>query len=157
MNMFEEAHSLSGMLKMCSVSQSELARKLGVSQSYIANKIRLLKFSPEVQRKISESRLTERHARALLRLNGTKHLGEALSRAASEGLTVQQTEALVDLYYDATAPDIIRKSENTRRIDTFKDTLRDSLATLRSLGVDATQTTSFYGTKTYITVCINES
>ena len=156
MNMFEEARSLSGMLKMCSVSQSELAKRMGVSQSYIANKLRLLKFSPEVQRKISESSLTERHARALLRLNGTKHLDEALEKAKRDALSVHETEALVDFYHDGTAPDIIRSSDASRRIDAFKDTLTSSLATLRSLGVDATQTTSYYGKKTYITVCITE-
>ena len=144
------------MLKMCSVSQSELAKRLGVSQSYIANKIRLLKFSPEIQERISKSSLTERHARALLRLIGTKHLDEALEKTKRDSLSVHETEALVDFYHDGEAPDIIRKSDMAHRIDTFKDTLYCSLATLRSLGVDATQTTSFYGKKTYITVCITE-
>ena len=51
MNMFEEARALYGTIKMCGVTQEEIAKKLSVSQSYVANKLRLLKFSARMQEK----------------------------------------------------------------------------------------------------------
>ena len=68
MNMFDEARALSGTIKMRGISQSEMAKMLGVSQSYIANKLRLLTLDDGLKAKICESNLTERHARAILRL-----------------------------------------------------------------------------------------
>ena len=70
MNMFEEASALEGTIKMCKLTQSDIAKKLGVSQSYIANKLRLLSFSESMKAEILSSGLTERHARAVLRLKG---------------------------------------------------------------------------------------
>ena len=61
MNMFDEARSMHGMIQMCKMTQSELAQKLGVSQSYVANKLRLLKFGEEMQKKITDSAISERH------------------------------------------------------------------------------------------------
>ena len=156
MDMFEEARSISGMLRMCESSQSELAKRLGVSQSYIANKIRLLKFPQDIQRKIKRSGLSERHARALLRLLGSDKLSEVLDRAVNEELSVSETEALVDFHHDGTAPERIKNADVLRRIDVFRDTLHASVETLKSLGVEISETVGYYGKKTYVTICIEE-
>ena len=55
MNMFDEARAMSGTLLLCKITQRELAERLGVSQSYVANKIRLLSLSPDMEKKITES------------------------------------------------------------------------------------------------------
>ena len=47
MNMFDEARSVRGMIEMCGITQSQMAKKLGVSQSYVANKLRLLSLTPD--------------------------------------------------------------------------------------------------------------
>ena len=156
MNMFDEARSLRGMIEMCGMTQSELARKLGVSQSYIANKLRLLKFDGDMQKRIADSHLTERHARALLRLEDKLTLRGAFEKISRDSLTVAETEALVDFLHDGTAPKRIGAAEAHSRINTFKDTLKSSLDNLVRLGVDARQSTDYYGTKTYITICIDE-
>lgn len=158
MNMFDEARSLLGMMRMCRITQGELAKKLGVSQSYIANKLRLLKFTPEMQEKISRAGLTERHARALLRLEDKpQRLEEAFDAVTRRALNVEKTEALVDFLHDGTAPERIGRAELHSRIDTFKDTLKASIESLVRLGIEAKQSTDFYGTKTYITICIDEA
>ena len=154
MDIFEEARTISGMLKMCDSSQSELAKRLGVSQSYIANKIRLLKFPPDVQRKIKKAGLSERHARALLKILDSDKLSEALDIAINEELTVAATEALVDFYHDGRAPERIRSAEKTRRIELFKDTIHSSVKTLKSLGIEVNETMGYYGKKTYITIAL---
>ena len=157
MNMFDEARSLLGMVKMCKMTQSELAKKLGVSQSYIANKLRLLKFGEAMQKRITNSNLSERHARALLRLDDTEALNSALSTVIERRLNVAETEALVDFLHNGQAPKRITNAEKHSRISTFKDTLRESLESLSRIGVEAKQNVSFYGTKTYITICIDEA
>lgn len=157
MNMFDEARAVAGVIKMQNITQGEMAKQLGVSQSYVANKLRLLKFSPEIEKKITDAALTERHARALLRLSSDEKINAALTRICERGLNVAESEALVDMLSDTEAPKKIGGAERLSKIDTFKDTLRHSINTLVSSGVDARQSVSYYGTKTYITVCIDEA
>jgi len=154
--MFEEAKALEGMIKMCGISQTEMAKKLGVSQSYVANKLRLLRLSAEVREAITDNGLTERHARALLRLNDSSRQNEALSIIAKEGLNVEKSEALIDFLHEERAPELIGKATLLKRIETFKSTLGKSLDTLVSLGIEAKSRTTYYGTKTYITISIDE-
>ena len=156
MNMFEEARSVKGMMEMCGMTQSDMAKKLGVSQSYVANKLRLLGFSRECEELISCSDMTERHARAVLKLRTDELRLTALSRIRDRGLNVRESEALVDMLHDADAPKQIGASGRLKRIDSFMDTLKRSVATLTSLGIDARHTVNYYEGKTYIPVCIDE-
>ena len=96
MNIFDEARALHGTIRMCGLTQAEIAARLGVSQSYIANKLRLLKFSAAMQERITESGICERHARTLLRIGSEKVQEHLLSQITAKGLTVAETEALVD-------------------------------------------------------------
>lgn len=96
MNMFDEARALWGTMRMVGTTQEELAKKLGVSQSFVANKLRLLRFGTELQDEIVERSLSERHARALLRLPTAKLQHGVLERVVEDALTVQDTERVVD-------------------------------------------------------------
>ncbi len=101
MDMFDEAQALAGMIHMLSLTQDEVAVRLGVSQSYIANKLRLLRLSPRVREKIREHSLSERHARAILRLPSEENALSMIERIARDSLTVQSTEQLVDALLSA--------------------------------------------------------
>ena len=96
MNMFEEARALHGTIKMCALTQGQIAKRLGVSQSYIANKLRLLNFSQRMQERISECGLCERQARALLRIRDERVMESAIAEMAKKQMTVAESEALVD-------------------------------------------------------------
>lgn len=96
MNMFEEARALCGTIRMCGITQQEIAKKLGVSQSYIANKLRLLNFSDRMQAKISESGICERLARALLRIKDEALQESVLAQLIDRRMTVAEGEALVE-------------------------------------------------------------
>lgn len=157
MNMFEEAAALKGTMQMCALSQSEMAKKLGVSQSYVANKLRLLALDEKTRERIISAQLTERHARALLRLLGRPELETALERMIGEGLSVQRSEALVDLLHEESVPEIIGRQDRYRGIEMFKDSLERSLRTLTCMGVDVRRTTSYHGARIYITVSIDET
>ena len=156
MEMFEEARAMSGTLKLCNITQKELAERMGVSQSYVANKLRLLSFSPYLEKLITKYEISERHARAILRLESEEDRLEILEKVISRNLTVRECEALVDLKVDSYAPVIIERAEATEKIDTFTKTLKSSLSTLRSHGIDVTDTTSYYGNKMYLTLCFSD-
>ena len=96
MNMFEEARALHGTIKMCALTQGQIAKRLGVSQSYIANKLRLLNFSQRMQEGITECGLCERQARALLRIRDERIMESAMKEMASKKMTVAESEQFVD-------------------------------------------------------------
>ena len=157
MNMFDEARAIRAMMEMCAMTQDGMAKKLGVSQSYVANKLRLLKLPCELEKRIVEGGLSERHARALLRLDDPEARRTALDRICERRLNVAEAEALVDMLHDGQAPKRIGRATKLSRIDTFIDTVKQSLRTLSSLGIDAKESISYYGSKTYITISIDEA
>lgn len=157
MNMFDEAMTFSAMLKMRGITQEELAKSLGTTQSYVANKLRLLKHTEEHRRRISDANLSERHARALLRLDDEVARGEVLERIIERGLTVAETEALVDLYYEAQAPKRVGKADKLSAIGIFRDGIRTSVEHLLSMGVEARAKTVYEQDKLYIMISITEA
>ncbi len=154
MDMFDEAMAMSGTLELCKITQKELGNRMGVSQSYIANKLRLLTLSEHTRGLIRRNSLSERHARALLRIRDEGDRLEVLEKVISRGLTVRECEALVEMKVSDNAPAAISEASASERISTFVDTLRQSIGALRSLGVDVTDRTSYYGKKMYITLSI---
>lgn len=92
----EEAISYKKILDMGYLTQEDLANKLGKSQSSVANKIRLLNLSDEVQEALLENKISERHARSLLRLATVKEQDEMLDRIISERLTVRALDSEID-------------------------------------------------------------
>ena len=90
----EEANAYVQIMKTTGISQSQLALKLGKSQSSIANKIRLLQLDEDVQQAVTARRITERHARALLALPKEKQ-EQAMETIVKKGLTVAQSEKMI--------------------------------------------------------------
>ncbi len=156
MDMFDEARAIEGTLALCKLTQKGLARQMGVSQSYVANKLRLLGLSEALADRIRKAGVSERHARALLRLSDENKQSEILEKVISRSLSVRECEALVDAAVELDAPKRIGRAEKRRRVDTFLDTVKSSVDTLTSLGIDAGVTRSYYGNKIYLTVCIEE-
>ena len=152
--MFEEAKALEITMKMRKMSQKEMAKSLGVSQSYVANKLRLLKLNKDMQEQITNHSLTERHARALLRLENDEDRQKVLDRVCNEGLSVQRTEALVDLYHIANAPPKNGNAEKLKHIDAFMDNLAKSLSVLSSIGLTTSKKISYESGRTFISICI---
>ena len=95
MTPIEEAISYKKILDMGYLNQSELAIKLGKTQSTIANKLRLLNLSDEVQEALLDEKISERHARSLLRLDKSKQK-EVLDKIIKERLTVRKTDQLIN-------------------------------------------------------------
>lgn len=90
----EEAEAYKKLLEIGDTTQSELAKSLGKSQSFIANKLRLLKLAPKVISRLREGKITERHARAVLSLKEDDQ-EKLIEQVISQKLNVKQTEARV--------------------------------------------------------------
>ncbi len=155
LDMFDEGRAMVATLKLCEITQEELARRLGVSQSYVANKLRLLKLTEEEVTLIRENHLSERHARAVLRLESAEKRLVALHKAVEMKLNVRECEAIVEMLHDEDMPRRIKESSPTLRIESFRHTLKESLTTLKSLGISVNDYTEYLGQKMYITLAID--
>lgn len=96
LNFFEEAECYKALIEELGLTQEELAARLGKSQSFIANKLRLLKLTGEIRREIKRFGLSERHARAVLKLDGDEDRLRVIRRSGEEKLSVHETEKLVE-------------------------------------------------------------
>ena len=96
LNAIEEAISYKRILDIGYMTQEQLAQKMGKSQSAIANKIRLLKLSDDVQDALMKKQISERHARSLLKLSSQQKQNEMLNRIINERLTVRKTDEEID-------------------------------------------------------------
>ena len=95
-NMFEDAETLRSLVESCGLTQEKIAKRLSVSQSYVANKLRLLRFSEEERKLILASSLTERHARAALRLTDRERRSAALREMIKRKMNVASAEEYVE-------------------------------------------------------------
>ena len=138
LDFWEEALALRRLLDTYHLSQEEVARRLGKSQSAVANKLRLLKLPSDVLARLRAGGCSERHARALLRLEDPERQRKAAFQVTEGSLTVAQTEALVEAMLSAQP-----KAGNRRPTFIVKDvrlflnTITRSLDLMRSAGVDA--------------------
>lgn len=95
LHFFEEAEGYERLLAEFNLTQDELAKRIGKSQSSIANRLRLLKLDKDIRDIISREMISERHARALLRLASAQEQLEVLQQVIAENLSVRQTEELI--------------------------------------------------------------
>ena len=96
LSFFEEAQAIDKLMKRYRLTQEQAAARIGRKQSTVANKLRLLRLPPEVRDKIAEHGLSERHARALLRLPDESAQLTVLAAVLERGLGAEQTEALIE-------------------------------------------------------------
>ena len=96
LDFIEEAAGIARLMEQFNMSQEQAARLLGKSQSAVANKLRLLRHSEPVLHAMREANLTERHARALLKLNSESDKMAAIAVIAQHGMSVARTEAYIE-------------------------------------------------------------
>jgi len=136
----EEAEAFCTLLSEHGITQEELAERLGKKQSTIANKIRILKLSPQIRSILAEHNLSERHARALLRLPDEKSRIKALNIIIGRGLNVQKSEELVEAMLGG-GESQKKQIPETRNIRIFKDvrifsnTIRQAVDMMKKSGI----------------------
>ena len=138
----EEAEALAKLIKDFGMSQEEAAKRISRSQSAVANKLRILKLSPEILYVLRESGLTERHARALLRLPTEELRQQALEHMVVRQLTVAKTEEYIEDLLDAAkeedeAAKKKKPSYIIKDVRLFLNSINRSLGIMRDSGVPA--------------------
>lgn len=137
LNFFEEAVAISNLIIEWNVTQEEASRRLGKAQSTIANKMRLLKFDEQQQKKILDNGLTERHARALLKITDPMVLDKAIYYISAKHLNVKQSEKYIK--------DLIESENKPKRnfipvikdVRLFLNTINRAIETMQSAGIPA--------------------
>ena len=94
LNPIDEAQAYKNLMKLNDLTQTALAKEMGKSQSYVANKLRLLKLTPKVQASLIDGNISARHGRALVGLD-EKTQEKVLNEVLAKGLNVKETEAIV--------------------------------------------------------------
>ncbi len=138
LDVWEEAAALRRLIDEFHLSQEEAGRKAGLSQSAVANKLRLLRLPEDVIEGSRQGGLSERHARALLRLPSLELQRSALAHILRYKLNVAKTEAYVDkLCRRAEKPHTAVPIYRTKDVRLFLNTIKHSLSIMQSAGVDA--------------------
>ena len=128
----EEARGISYLMESWSMSQEQVARLLGKSQSAVANKLRILRHSPAVLQALRDGDLTERHGRALLKLTTEEEKLSAIEVIIQQAMSVARTEKYIAQLLAAAEP-----KEMTVNVGAFLNGLSQSLARIQSSGIPA--------------------
>ena len=139
MSIFESAAALKGTMEMRGCSQADMARMLGVSKAYIANKLRLLQLEDSCRAMIEGAGLSERHARAVLRLKNEEQRLFALQRICEDGLNVAESEELIEYILSPNGREQADRRERLSRVDSTLDKIREMTLELSMIGVFADQ------------------
>ena len=132
LDFIEEAQGIARLMEANSLSQEQVARLLGKSQSAIANKLRLLKHSPQVLNLLRQHHLTERHGRALLKLTSEEDKIAAISVIAQAQMSVARTERYME--------ELLQKKEDAPsrvNLGAFLNNINQSLQRIQLSGIPA--------------------
>lgn len=137
---FEEAEGYYHLIADHGMTQEEVAAKTGKKQSTVANKLRILKLSPYLKKIVSENKLTERHARALLKLPDEEMQWKALMKIVEKNMNVRASEEYIEGLLKELEeepalppPPVVKRKKNDFRI--FLNTIDKALDMVREAGV----------------------
>ena len=139
LHFFEEAEAISGYIRQSGCTQEEAAARLGRSPSALANKLRLLRLSPACRQALTAGALSERHARALLRLEDEAERMAALEHIRKQNLNVAQTEQYIDRRLAAlqSTPPERRRTFIMKDVRLFLNSIDRGLRLVREAGIAA--------------------
>ncbi len=143
LNCFEEAFAMQRLMFMTESTQSELAQTLGISQSAVANKVRLLKFSADEREEILRRGLSERHARALLRLDSKGDRMFMIKRIAERELNAADTERAINEFIkhrEENEKNGSRRVVGTVDVRFFVNSIDNAVSLIRKSGINVGST-----------------
>ena len=137
LNFLEEANGIRQLIRMFGMSQEEAARRLGKSQSAVANKLRLLKLPEDVLTTLRDRGLSERHGRALLRLPDEETQRRVLEKIVEKDWSVAATERYIDELLAGARGEGGKRTFVMKDVRLFLNSLSHSLELMKQGGVDA--------------------
>jgi len=145
LSFFEIAESYQNLIKTQGMTQEQIAKKLGKSQSNIANKLRLLRLYPRTRRLILEYSLSERHARALLHLTNEEAQLSAVHTINEKNLNVKESEDLIKkMLKPAESPSQKIRFKSFQDVRVFTNTIKKALDIMRDGGINADMETNSF-------------
>lgn len=167
LNFIEESLGYEKLIRKYNFTQNELAKKLGKSQSTIANKLRILKLPQSIQNKLIDNNLTQRHARALLKLEDEGIMNEVLDKVIKNDLTVKKTEDIIKIVSENqnsnNKDDNKENKKNKRKIKAsvnlkiYLNTLKNAYKAIENTGINANYKEVDKGDYVEVTVKIPKS
>jgi len=160
LDFIEEAQAIDQLIRLFGMSQEEAARRIGKSQSAVANKLRLLKLPEDVRASLRENDLTERHGRALLRLPDARQQRDALTYIVRNDLTVAATDEYVESLLSVAedkAPELRAEPKKLfilKDVRVFMNTLLHGIDLMKQGGIDAGMERSETADKLIFTISI---
>lgn len=151
---FDEAEAMAKLIAAWNVPREEAAKRLGLAPSSLSNKLRILKLEPAVRNIITENRLTERHARELLRLNGEKSREEAAAFIAAKSLNVPETEKYITRLLEKEKPKPKKPRYVVRDLRLFINTFEHAVEVMNSAGLCAVSTVTESEESIVYSVCV---
>lgn len=138
LNCFEEAEAIRKMIDTYGLTQDEAAKRLGKNQSTVANKLRLLKITEPERQKIFGYKLTERHARAILRIDNPEIRENIIETVYRKGYNVEQTERYVNSLLEKTRSEekLKRRSSLFRHMSLFSNSINHAVEIMKAAGVE---------------------
>lgn len=142
LSFFDEALAIQQLLDLYGMTQEDAAAKLGIAQSTLANKLRLLKLSSFEREEIVKYGLTERHARALLKIKDIDDRLEAIGKIAKHGMNVEKTEMFVEqlICNHKDREDFKKRAVLFRDVRLFENTINKAVQTVKMAGLAANTT-----------------
>ena len=160
LNYIEEAIGYNNLLHDYKFTQEELATRMGKSQSTIANKLRILRLSKKIQRMLIEEGLSERHARALVRIEDEETQLKILKKVIAQQLNVKKTEELVEKAIENTKSDPEKKETKIKHIikdlRLFKNSIVQAIDIMSKAGYNTDYTIDDVGNGYEIVIMVNK-
>ncbi len=139
LSFFDEAIAIEKLITYYGMTQEDAAAKLGRAQSTIANKLRLLRLSEDERKLITQYNLTERHARALLKLGSIEDRLNILEKIIHNNLNVERTEKLIEDYIGCQKQknSYKKRSRVFQNVKIFINTINKAVETMQAAGISA--------------------
>lgn len=154
LHFLEEAEGYEQLMNEFSLTQESMAARVGKKQSTIANKLRLLRLSIKVRKIVTEAELTERHARALLRLEDEVKQLEALDVIISKGYTVRQTDEYISKLLEEKKQEKRKRMIIVNDVRIYLNSIKKVVNSIKDVGIPVAMEQSLDGDEVVISVRI---
>lgn len=154
LDFFEEAQAIAHLHSDFGMTQAQIAEKIGKTQPAVANKLRILKLQPQATQILRDNALTERHARALLKLSAEKEQVAVAQQIAKKRLSVAETEKYIERYIARKEAPPKGRIRVVRDVRLFINTLDRAIQTMKLAGVGAALQKEYDGADMVVTIRI---
>lgn len=163
LSFFEEALAMQTLLRLTEMPQSELAHSLSISQCTLSNKLRLLRLSERERLLATQNNFSERHCRALVRIDSEQERAPIIQTIISKGLSATETEKLIDSHLSKIGL-TVSQSNNKKpmlkgKINNMKllyNTLDKAVSMLNNSGLDARWDKKESDGTLVVTICVKK-